>query len=162
MQILFGFIECFTTTTHSWLYWVDEDDWWGWGWLERKARRHFVHQKDCMEIRFELRWVRAKDLMPNFAIIGNYRLGNRQGHHSLEGPGRGWNPYPGTKYLKRTWYESGGPLCKAQRCVCKLHNITSFHENWCKWETVIPFGYHGKFSCRIYGLILYGAYVDLV
>ena len=26
--------------THSWLYWVNEDDWWGWGWLERKARRH--------------------------------------------------------------------------------------------------------------------------
>ena len=38
-----GFIECFTTTflhTHSWLNWVDEDDWWG-GWLERKTRRHY-------------------------------------------------------------------------------------------------------------------------
>ena len=23
------------------------------------------------------------------------RLRNGQGHHSLEGPGRGWNPYPG-------------------------------------------------------------------
>ena len=37
----FGFIECFMTTfllTHSWLNWVDEDDWRGWGWPERKAR----------------------------------------------------------------------------------------------------------------------------
>ena len=30
---------------------------------------------------------RAKDLIPNFAIIGNCRLGNGQGRHSLEGPG---------------------------------------------------------------------------
>ena len=38
-----GFIECFTTTIlliHSCLNWVDEDDWWGWGWQERKTRRH--------------------------------------------------------------------------------------------------------------------------
>ena len=27
--------------------------------------------------------------MPNFVIIGNYRLGNGQGCHSLEGAGRG-------------------------------------------------------------------------
>ena len=30
-------IKCFTNTflhTQSWLNWVDEDDWWGWGWLE--------------------------------------------------------------------------------------------------------------------------------
>ena len=37
------FILCFTTTflhTHSWINWVDADDWWGWGWLARKARIH--------------------------------------------------------------------------------------------------------------------------
>ena len=33
--------------------------------------------------------VRAKDMIPNFAIIGNCRLGNWQGRHSLEGPERG-------------------------------------------------------------------------
>ena len=33
--------------------------------------------------------VRAKDWIPNFAIIGNCRFRNGQG------PGRGWNPYPG-------------------------------------------------------------------
>ena len=42
-----------------------------------------------MEIRLESPEVRTKDLIPNFAIIGNYRLGNGQGRHSLKGPGRG-------------------------------------------------------------------------
>ena len=40
--------------------------------------------------------VRVKDWIPNFAIIGNSRIRNGQGRHSLEGPGRGLNPYPGT------------------------------------------------------------------
>ena len=38
----FGFNECFKTTflhTHSWLNWVDEDDWWGRGWLEGKTQK---------------------------------------------------------------------------------------------------------------------------
>ena len=41
LQHTFGFIECFTTTflhTHSWQNWVDED-WWGWGWLEKKSQK---------------------------------------------------------------------------------------------------------------------------
>ena len=33
----------------------------------------------------------------NSAIIGNCRLGNGHGRHSLEGPGRGLNPYPGAQ-----------------------------------------------------------------
>ena len=33
--------------------------------------------------------VQENDMIPNFAIIGNCRLGNGQGHHSLEGPERG-------------------------------------------------------------------------
>ena len=43
-----------TLTTHCWLNWIDEHDWGGWGWLEGVG----------------------KDLIPNFAIIGN---GNGQG-----------------------------------------------------------------------------------
>ena len=35
----------FTLTTRSWLNWVNEDDWGGWGWLERKARRHLDTSK---------------------------------------------------------------------------------------------------------------------
>ena len=53
-----------TLTTYSWLNWVDEDDWWGWGWLERKARRHYLHQTDHIEIRPESPGVRAKDFIP--------------------------------------------------------------------------------------------------
>ena len=43
LMLVYLLIECFTTTflhTHSWINWGDEDDWWGWGWLDRKARRH--------------------------------------------------------------------------------------------------------------------------
>ena len=35
------------------------------------------------------------NLIPNFAIIRNFKLENRQGCHSVEYHGRGWNPYPG-------------------------------------------------------------------
>ena len=43
---IFGFINVLrlhfcALTIHSWLNRVDEDDWWGWGWLERKARRRY-------------------------------------------------------------------------------------------------------------------------
>ena len=44
-----GFIECFTTTflhTIFSLNWVDEDDWWGWGWLERKANTLDTSKRD--------------------------------------------------------------------------------------------------------------------
>ena len=55
-----------------------------------------LDQKDyILEIRPEAQEVRAKDWIPNFAIIRNCSLGNGQGRHSLEGPGMGWNPYPG-------------------------------------------------------------------
>ena len=67
-----------TLATHSWLNWVNEDDWWGWGWLERKARR----QKDYIKIRPEAPGVGAKDWIPNFAIIGNCRFRNRQCCHT--------------------------------------------------------------------------------
>ena len=42
-----------------------------------------------IKIRPEAPGVQAKDLISNFAIIGNCRFGNGQGRHSLEGPGRG-------------------------------------------------------------------------
>ena len=38
-------------SANYWLNWIDEDDWWGWVWLERKARRHKMHQKDYIKIR---------------------------------------------------------------------------------------------------------------
>ena len=65
-----------------------------WGWLMRmklawkiskKTLPVYIHQKDYIKIRLETPGVRAKFLIPNFAIIGNCRLGNGQGHHSLEG-----------------------------------------------------------------------------
>ena len=45
-----------------------------------------------IKMRPEAPGVWAKEWIP---IIGNCRLGNGQGCHSMEGPGRGWNPYPG-------------------------------------------------------------------
>ena len=54
-----------------------------------------INQKDFIEVRIKAPGVRAMNLIPNSAVIGNCRLRNRQGHHSMEGPGRGWNPYPG-------------------------------------------------------------------
>ena len=61
------------------------------GWLERKATRNYlIHQQYYIKMRPEARGVWAKDLIPNFSIIGNCRLGNGQGHHSLEGPGDCW------------------------------------------------------------------------
>ena len=90
----------FTTTflhTHSLLNWVYEDAWWGWGWLEIKARRHST----CIYIkRLHRHKTRSNGSVSkgiNSAIMGNCRLGNGQGRHSLEGPGRGWNPYPGAQ-----------------------------------------------------------------
>ena len=54
----------------------------------------------------------ANDLIPNFAIIGNCRLGNSR--YSLEGPERRWNPYPGaptttlqappSRLLRHAWW----------------------------------------------------------
>ena len=99
---LIGFIECFTATflhTHSWLNWVDEDDWWGWGWLERKPEyiRYIKKITPYIKIWPEAPGVRAKDWIPNFAIIGNCGLGESAGVSHLKAPsagggGGGWNP----------------------------------------------------------------------
>ena len=42
----------------------------------------YIHQKDYIKIRPAALGVRAKDLIINFAIIENCRLGNGQGCHS--------------------------------------------------------------------------------
>ena len=52
----------------------------------------------------------AEDLIPNFAIIGNYRLGDGQGCYFLEGPGMGWNPYRGAQ--PTTWLVLLSPQSK--------------------------------------------------
>ena len=73
-----------------------------------------MHQNDYIKIWLEAPGVWAKDLIPNFAIIGNCRLGNGQGCHSLEGPGRGWKPYPGalpTTGLLVVWRPQSKDLC---------------------------------------------------
>ena len=49
--------------THSWLNWVDEDDWWGWGWLKRKDTRY-------IKIRPEALGVRAKDFIQTLPLLG--------------------------------------------------------------------------------------------
>ena len=77
----FGFIECFMTTflhTHSWLSWVDEDDWCGWGWFEIKARKHYIHHKDYIKITPEAPGVRPRDWILNCTIIGTADSGNVQ------------------------------------------------------------------------------------
>ena len=59
-----------------WFYWMFYDHfsarsllaklgrwgWWWWGWLERKARRHSIHQKYYIKIRPEAPGVWTKDL----------------------------------------------------------------------------------------------------
>ena len=57
--------------------------------LKEKPEETRYTKKDYIKIRPEVPGVRAKDLIPNLAIIGNSRLGNGQGRHSLEGPGSG-------------------------------------------------------------------------
>ena len=50
INIWIWIIECFTTTflhTHSWLSWVDEDDVWGWGWLEKNTRSHIEMRSEA-------------------------------------------------------------------------------------------------------------------
>ena len=83
-----------------------------WGWLIdedevglKEKPEETIHQKDYNKIRPEAVWMRAQDLIPNFTIIGNCRCGNRQGRHSHEGPGRGWNRYPGAPSTTRLLYE---------------------------------------------------------
>ena len=55
------YYHLYALTTHSWLNWVDEDDW-------RKARK--------------VPGVQAKDLIPNFGMIGNCGLRKVQVHHA--------------------------------------------------------------------------------
>ena len=74
-----------------------------WGCLMRmgltwnKARRHYT----CTYIkRLHRHKTRSNGSVRkgiNSVIMGNCRLGNGQGRHSLEGSGRGWNPYPGAQ-----------------------------------------------------------------
>ena len=93
-MVIYLFSEYFTTNflhTHTWLNWVDEDDWWGWGWLERKARRHKIHQKDYIKIRHEAPGVRAKELDPNFCHYWDCRLGKVQVCHAWRHPVGVWN-----------------------------------------------------------------------
>ena len=74
-----GFIECFRTTflhAHPWLNWVDEDDV---GLKENPENPRYI------KIRPEAPGVRAKDLIPNFPIIGDSGGGGggcRQVHHA--------------------------------------------------------------------------------
>ena len=85
-----------TLTTHSWLNWVDEDDWGGWGKMAwKRIQKTLDTSNEYIEIRPEAPGVWAKDLIPNFAIIGKCRLGNGAGSSLPGGSGRGWNPNPG-------------------------------------------------------------------
>ena len=59
-----------TPTTHSWLNWADEDDWRGWDWLERKAKRHQMHKQDYIKIRPEAPGVRARTWFPSLPLLG--------------------------------------------------------------------------------------------
>ena len=70
---------------HSWLNWVDEEDWW-WGWLERKAikSKWDLNHRECGQTEHNGLYAQM------YAIIGNCRLGNGPVHPS---PGRRWNPY---------------------------------------------------------------------
>ena len=47
-----------------------------------------MHQKDYINIRLEAPGVRAKDSIPNFALIRNCRLGNGQGRLRPEPGGK--------------------------------------------------------------------------
>ena len=51
--------------------------------MMRLARRHKTPQKDYIKIRPEAPGVRAKDLIPNFAIIGNCRADSVTGKEHL-------------------------------------------------------------------------------
>ena len=65
--LIFDFIECFTTTfLHSLLA------------TQGGGRGPVLSGPP-----------RANDWIPNWTIMGNCRLENGQGHHSLKGPGRG-------------------------------------------------------------------------
>ena len=77
------------------------------GWLMR-MRLAWKKSQNTLDTSKRLHWneteaprVWAKDLNTNFVTIRNCRIGNRQGRHSLEGPGRGWNPYPGAQPTTR-------------------------------------------------------------
>ena len=91
------FIECFKTTflhTHFRLNWVDEDDWGGWGWFERKARRHWIHEKDYIQIKPEAPGVWPKDSIATLPLLG-LRTQESAGVSHLKAPsggGGGNNP----------------------------------------------------------------------
>ena len=100
---IYLFIGCFTTTFlqthHSLLAKLGR-----WGWLMRmrlawkKSQKTIdtstISQKDYIEVRPEVPGVRAKDLIHNFAIIGNWGFGKVQVRHAWRHlvEGGGWNP----------------------------------------------------------------------
>ena len=70
-----------TLATHSWINWVDEDDWWGW--LERKARRKYYIDK------------RPEALDSQFCHYYELRTRESACASRLKAPsggGGGWNP----------------------------------------------------------------------
>ena len=91
--------------TNSWLNWVDEDDWRGWGWFWKARRRtvRYIQMRPeapaMWENDFILNWSGTADsgmgrvVTPWRAIRGGEI--HTQGCHSLESHRRGWNPYPG-------------------------------------------------------------------
>ena len=104
--------------------------WWGWGWLERKARRHQIHQKDYIEIRPEAPGVWTKDLInfiPIYCHHWDCRLGPvqvRQAWEYLRGGG-GWNVLVGGRLQLglRFWF----PPDPRRRCCSTFLNL-----NWWK------------------------------
>ena len=96
---LMEFIE-FRHTHHSLLAQLGR-----WRWLMkmrldwRKPEDTRYDQIYYIEIRPDAPGVWAKDLIPNFAIIENRKLGNGQCRHSLECPGRGCTAHMGAAWI---------------------------------------------------------------
>ena len=73
-------------TTHSWLNWVDEDDWWGWGWLERKAI-HLNYTRSTGSA--------GKGLDSQLCHYRELQTRERARSSLPGGSWEGWNPYTG-------------------------------------------------------------------
>ena len=116
----------------------------GWGWFERKARRHQIHQKDNIKMRSEAPgvWV---DFIPNVVIFRNCRLGNVQGHHSVEG----------VKSIPRgtTYHRTVGFIEPPVQGLCSLlcrQGKGSFITDHPPGPTLSPFT-----TCRVRGVYYY-------
>ena len=94
------FLECSMTTFlhshHSFLAKLGQ-----WGWLMRmrlawkKSRKTLDTSKILHQNKTRSTGSAGKGLHSQLCHYWNGRLGNGQGHHSREGPGRGWNQYSG-------------------------------------------------------------------